>query len=142
MRRILLPAIVVTSLLLFSGCENENVENEKKQDKESTIETLSAKMGDYRVVTLSGRISGLDNLASDFEYGIEYSTNESFLGETNRKKCSEAYSGSTFSIILNDIVPEKTYYYRTYYINERTLYKAEIKDFAFTWDYPVADVVD
>ena len=132
MRRIVfLSLIAVVSLLSFSGCDKEN------QAKGPKIETLSAEKGSYFVVSLSGRVSGLEGIALDFECGIEYSTDASFPEDkTTRQKVDKKYSEEPFTITLTRVSPDQKYYFRAYYVSQSMIYYGEIKDFIFSWDAP------
>ena len=48
-------------MLFFSGCEKDNGPK---------VETLSAEKGRLLAVSLTGRVSGLEGVALDFECGI------------------------------------------------------------------------
>jgi len=128
----------VALLLLFSGCENENLETNgpKIETNGPKIETLSVEKGLFYYVTFKGRVSGLENVALDFECGIEYSTDSSFPDrQTERIILRKKYSETPFSTTFNVFSGEK-YYYRAYYINQLMIYYGEIKEFTFEWDAP------
>lgn len=138
MRRILfLSAIAVASLLSFSGCDKENPENENgnNETKGSKVETLSAEKGSLCVVTLTGRISGLEGVALDFECGIEYSTDASFAEDkTTRQKADKKYSEDPYTVTVTNVTSGQKYYYRAYYISQLMIYYGAVKDFTFTWE--------
>lgn len=133
MRRIVfLSVIVVASLLFFSGCEKENGET-----KGPKIETLSAEKGSLCVATLTGRISGLEGVALDFECGIEYSNDASFAEDkTIRQKADKKYSEDAYTVTITNVSSGQKYYYRAYYISQLMIYYGTVKDFTFTWDAP------
>ena len=86
-RLFFLSAIAVASLMFFSGCEKEN------HTKGPKIETLSASNEGLCIVSLTGHVSGLEDVTSDFECGIEYSTDASFPEDkTTRQKSDKKYS--------------------------------------------------
>lgn len=129
MKRIISAFTFIAILILFFSCE--------EQDKGPQIKTLSAEQGPYLVATLSGRVSGLDGIALDFECGIEYSTDEIFSeNATTRQKVEKKYSEDAFSITITNIRPGVKYYYRAYYISQQLIYYGEVKSFTFNWDFP------
>lgn len=128
-KRFILSAVAVISLLTYIGCEKENTEGSK-------IETLSAEKGSLCVVTLNGCVRGLESVALDFECGIEYSTDASFVEGKVRRIAGKKYSEDPYSVILTNIISGQKYYYRAYYINQLMSYYGEVKDFSFTWDAP------
>ncbi|MBR4842812.1 MAG: hypothetical protein IK006_06955 [Bacteroidaceae bacterium] len=140
MKRILfLSAISLVSLFSFSGCDKENPENENgnNETKGSKVETLSAEKGALCVATLTGRVSGLEGVALDFECGIEYSTDASFAEDkTTRQKADKKYSEDPYTVTITNVTSGQKYYYRAYYISQLMIYYGEIKDFTFTWDIP------
>ncbi len=140
MRRIVfLSAIAVASLLSFSGCDKENPENENgnNETKGSKVETLSAEKGSLCVATLTGRVSGLEGVALDFECGIEYSTDASFAEDkTTRQKADKKYSEDPYTVTITNVSSGQKYYYRAYYISQLMIYYGSVKDFTFTWDAP------
>ena len=114
---------------------------DKEDEKQggSKIETLSAEKGTYMVATLSGRVSGLESVALDFECGIEYSTDKSFSDEySTRQKVDKKYTEDSYSITVSGIQPGKKYYYRAYYINQLLIYYGEVKTFMFNMPEDVA----
>ena len=128
----LLTIIVVVSLLFLYGCEKEYNDN-----KGPKIETLSAEKGPLFVVSLAGRVSGLEGVALDFECGIEYSSDASFTEvKTVRQKVDKKYSEDPFTVTITRVNPEQKYYYRAYYISQSMIYYGEVKDFTFIWDVP------
>lgn len=136
MRKIVcLSAIIIASLLFFSGCEKED------QTKGPKIETLSAENEGLCIVSLKGRVSGLECVTSDYECGIEYSTDASFPdGKTTRRKSDKKYSDVYFSVTVTNVTSGLKYYYRAYYISQLNIYFGEVKDFIFSWTIP--EVVD
>ena len=139
-RVVYLSAVVIVSLLSFSGCDkaNSDIEKENEEEAETTkgpkIETLSAEKGRLCAVSLMGRVSGLEGVALDFQCGIEYSTDSNFSeSKTFRTKVNKKYSEVPFIATIT-VSSSKKYYYRAYYINQVMLYYGEVKDFTFTWD--------
>ena len=132
-RLFFLSAISVASLMFFSGCEKEN------HTKGPKIETLSANNEGLCIVSLTGRVSGLEGVASDFEWGIEYSTEASFPEDkTTRLKTDKKYSELPYSVIVTNVTSGQKYYYRAYYINQLIISCGEVKDFTFSWIIPEA----
>ncbi|MBO6077650.1 MAG: hypothetical protein J6P66_02725 [Bacteroidaceae bacterium] len=128
-----LSVIAVASLMLFSGCEKEN------HTKGPKIETLSANNAGLCIVSLTGRVSGLVDMASDFECGIEYSTDASFPEDkTTRLKSDEKYSELPYSVTVANVTSGQKYYYRAYYISQLIISYGEVKDFTFSWIIPEA----
>ena len=126
-------AIAVASLMFFSGCEKENHTNGPK------IETLSANNEGLCIVSLTGRVSGLEGVAADFEWGIEFSTDDSFPEDkTTRLKSDKKYSELPYSVIVTNVTSGQKYYYRAYYINQLIISCGEVKDFIFSWTIPEA----
>ncbi len=138
MKRIirLLPAAAVLFMGMLSCDEKESIKEEKQSGPK--IETLSADKGTFKVATLSGRVSGLDGVALDFECGIEYSTDESFSDEySTRQKVDKKYNEDSYSITVSGIQPGKKYYYRAYYINQLLIYYGDVKTITFEWSIDV-----
>ena len=123
-------ALIVLGLGLIS-CEKEQVQGEQNNGKGAQAVTLSAENGEYYTVNLSGQISGLEQVALDYQCGFEYSADKSFNDEnTVRKSVTKKYSEDTFSLTVSDITPGQKYYYRAYYINQMFIYYGEVKSFA------------
>ena len=125
MKRII-SIIAVTALIVgFVSCERTEL-----MVKTPQITTLSVEYGEYYTVTLSGKMSGLDAVAIDFQCGFEYSTDDTFSKEnTFRTIATRDYSEEPFSATLEDITPGQLYYFRAYYINQQFIYYGEVKDF-------------
>ena len=108
--------IVSTFALIVLGlisCEKEQVQGEQNNGKGAQTVTLSAENGEYYTVNLSGQISGLEQVALDYQCGIEYSSDQSFTqGKTVRSKASNSYSDDVFTVTVSDIVPGQKYYYK------------------------------
>ena len=126
MRR-LVPIIAVIALIVgFVSCERTEL-----MVKTPVITTLSSEYGAYYTVTLSGKMSGLDAVALDFQCGFEYSTDDAFSKENTRTTvAARDYSEDTFSSTLEDIIPGQKYFYRAYYINQMYIYYGDVKEFA------------
>ena len=137
MKRIirLLPVAAVLFMGLLSCDEKDSLKEEKQSGPK--IETLSADKVTFMVATLSGRVSGLEDIALDYECGIEYSTDESFSDEYSiRQKDDKKYTEDSYSITVSGIQPGKKYYYRAYYINQLLIYYGDVKTFTFEWTAP------
>lgn len=120
--------------------ELEQVEQETQKGPQAM--TLSASIGEFYTVILSGQISGLEQVALDYQCGFEYSADKSFNDEnTVRKSVTKKHSEDTFSITVSDITPGQKYYYRAYYINQMFIYYGEVKSFA-TDEWAGPNVVD
>jgi hypothetical protein len=102
------------------------------------VATLDAEKGPYFIATLSGRVSGLEDVALDFECGIEYSTDETFSDEnlTYRLKVDKEYTEESYSVTVSGIQLAQKYYYIAYYINQLHIYYGEVKSFTFEWTAP------
>ena len=126
MRR-LVPVFAIIALIVgFVSCERSEL-----IVKTQVITTLSTEYGPYYTVTLSGKMSGLDAVALDFQCGFEYSTDDAFSKENTRTTvAARDYSEDTFSSTLEDIIPGQKYYYRAYYINQQFIYYGDVKEFA------------
>ena len=138
MRRIIvLSAIAALSFLSFCGCDKEN-----SVIKGPKAETLSAEKGAFGAASLSGRVSGLNGIASDFECGIEYSSDASFpAGRTARQKAGKNYSEEAYTVTVSNLTNGQLYYYRAYYINQSLTYYGEVKEFTFTWETGKAETL-
>ena len=134
-------ALIVFGFCLIS-CDKEQVE--QSNGKEAQAVTLSAENGQYCTVTLSGRISGLKQVALDYQCGIEYSSDQSFpQGQTVRSKASNSYTNDVFTVTVSDIIPGQKYYYKAYYINQLFIYYGEVKEFRTDeWKGPEGSRVD
>lgn len=126
MRR-LVPVFAIIALIVgFVSCERSEL-----IVKTQVITTLSTEYGPYYTVTLSGKMSGLDAVALDFQCGFEYSTDDAFSKENTRTTvAARDYSEDTFSSTLEDIIPGQKYFYRAYYINQMYIYYGDVKEFA------------
>ena len=139
MKRIISLLYISALFLGIVSCDNE--------DKKDAVigpqaTTLNAVQGSMFVATLSGRVNGIENVALDYQYGIECSADETFSQDnTTRVKFASKYSEDQFNI--NFIVqPGRNYYYRVYYINQLMIYYGEIKTFSFNWDAPLVETLD
>jgi hypothetical protein len=151
MRRIfaLLP-LVALAILGTLSCDDEKeeaIEETKEESKEEKaigpqIVTLDAEKGTLFVVSLYGRVSGLEGDALYYECGIEYSTDESFNPDYSyRKNFEKKNTDDSYSITISGIQPSKKYYYRTYFINQSLIYYGEVKSFTFEWTAPAVTTV-
>lgn len=138
------PFVIISlSYLLLFSCNNDKdiIDNPLPQTDTTSVDsqiiTLSATQGPLLVVTLSGQIINLGDVSSDFECGIEYSTDQSFGNEnTTRCRVNTDYTEKEYSIDLFGFSSEKQYYYRAYYINNRTAHFGDVKSFMFIWNAP------
>ena len=130
------PIAAILYMGMLSCDEKESLKEDEKQSGPN-IETLSAYKVTFMVATLSGRVSGLEGAALDFECGIEYSTDESFSDEySTRQKIDKKYTEDSYSITVSGIQPGKKYYYRSYCINQLLIYYGDVKTFTFEWTAP------
>lgn len=134
MKRIV-PLLLITLLTgFFVSCEQDKIEDTIKGPQ---VLTLDAQKGSYLLATLSGRVYGLENVALDFQCGIEYSTDINFAEDkTIRLRADKKYSEDPYSVIVSDIIPGQVYYFRAYYINQLILSYGEVKTFSFLWSNP------
>ena len=122
-KRVIYPVSSVDSIL-FKPVNEDSIVTPQ-------IRTLNYVNGLYYVVTLTGRVSGLEQVALDFQCGFEYSTDDTFSTEkTVRKRASGDYTENPFTLTVSDIIPGQKYYYRAYYINQMFIYYGEVKEFA------------
>ena len=142
MRRIeILPAFVFIAFLSFLSCDKKDTMKEEAQGyvmpKDPKLETLSAVKGQFPFVTLSGRVSELEDIGPDFAYGIQYSTDWYFTAKTTTKiRLGRTYTEDPFSITLTDLIPGQEYFYRAFCVNNRKVFNAPLKSFKYTWDVP------
>lgn len=122
--------LLLFSVLLFA-CEKTDKDNTNK----GTVTTLEAVQDSLFTVKLSGKISGLNDVALDFEYGIECSFNEEFDEDNSyRFLAGKKYTEDVYSVNAFPIESNRIYYYRAYYINQVHIYYGDIKQFSFKWD--------
>ena len=137
MRRIVSTIALIGLVFGAVSCDKE-----QGSEKGTKIVTLSAENAEYYTVVLSGKISGLEQVALDYQSGFEYSTDQSFSKEsTVRLGASAQYSEQPFTAIVSDIIPGQKYFYRAYYINQMFIYYGEVKTFK-TEDWKGAEAVD
>lgn len=121
-------ALIVLGFGLVS-CDQEK-ELEQEQVKGPQVVTLSAANGAYYSVVLSGKVSGLEQVALDYQTGFEYSTSDFFSKKsTVCVFASNEYSEIPFAVTLTDIIPGQKYYYRAFYINQMLIYYGDVKSF-------------
>ena len=139
MKRLLsLIPIIIVSFFILLGCEKE-----KNDEKGPKVETLSANKESSLVIILSGRISGLEAVALDFECGIEYSTDENFdKAKTTRIKANVGYSEKSYSITPTNIFIGQKYYYRAYYISENLIHYGATKTFILELELDGVQAID
>lgn len=119
-------ALIVLGFGLVS-CEEEK---ELEQVKDPQVVTLSAANGAYYSVVLSGKVSGLEQVALDYQTGFEYSTSDFFSKQSTACVfASNEYSEIPFAVTLTDIIPGQKYYYRAFYINQMLIYYGDVKSF-------------
>lgn len=119
-------ALIVLGFGLVS-CEEEK---ELEQVKGPQVVTLSAANGAYYSVVLSGKVSGLEQVALDYQTGFEYSTSDIFSKHSTACVfASNEYSEIPFAVTLTDIIPGHKYYYRAFYINQMLIYYGDVKSF-------------
>lgn len=125
-------ALIAFGFGLVSCDKDKELEQvEQETEKGPRVVTLSIADGAYYTVVLSGQVSGLEQVALDYQCGFEYSADKSFSDEnTVRKSVTKKYSEDTFSLTVSDITPGQKYYYRAYYINQMFIYYGEVKSFA------------
>ena len=142
MKRIgLLPVLIFITSLSFLSCDKKDEINRDVDGyvppKDPKLETLSSEKGEFPFVTLSGRVSEVEELGSDYSYGIQYSTDLYFYSKESTKiRVGRDYTEDPFSITLTDLVPDQNYFYRTYCVNNRKVYNGPLKSFKYTWDVP------
>ena len=126
MRKLVSTLVLMVLGLGIASCDKD----QQGSEKGAQAVTLSAENGDYYTVVMSGRISGLEQVALDYQCGIEYSSDQGF-GQDNtiRFKASNSYSEDVFTVTVADIIPGQKYFYRAYYINQMFIYYGEVKDF-------------
>ena len=131
MRRIVSTFALIALGFGLVSCDKELEQVEQGTEKGPLVVTLSAADGAYYTVVLSGQVSGLEQVALDYQCGFEYSADDSFNREsTVRKSASGDYSENPFTLTVTDIIPGQKYFYRAYYINQMYIYYGDVKEFA------------
>ena len=133
MKRIIPIITTIAIVICLCSCE-------KEQDKGPQVKTLSAEQGKYFEASLFGQVKGLENVALDYECGIEYSTAEDFR-YYNRVKFSRIYTENEYHVTATDIRPGEKYYYRAYYINQLLVNYGDVKNFSFFWEAPEVETL-
>lgn len=111
-------------------------ENQEAQNGPHAV-TLDTYRYDFYAVKISGKVSGLDAVALDFECGVEYSTNSSFSKDSTwRINANVNYSDEAYSVNVAALESGQKYYYRAYFINQLLIYYGEVKDFTYEWETP------
>ena len=87
--------------------------------------------------TISGTVSLASGTASDLEYGFQYSATETFSSGVTSKKITDIDSENKFSMPIASLVPQKTYYYRSYIKMNGVYGYGEIKSFTTKGIVPV-----
>ncbi|MBO7111404.1 MAG: hypothetical protein J6W18_05595 [Bacteroidaceae bacterium] len=136
-------ALIALGFGLVSCDKDKELEQvEQETEKGPQVVTLPAAYGEFYTVVLSGQVSGLEQVALDFQCGFEFSTDDSFSEEnTVRKSAASKYSLRPFSLTISDIIPGQKYFYRAYYINQMYIYYGDVKEFA-TDDWAGPEAVD
>lgn len=138
----ILSAFTFIAFLSFLSCDKKDAIKDEDTigyilPKDPKLETLSSVKGSFPFVTLSGRVSGLEETGPDYAYGIQYSTDWYFSSKTSNKiRVGRDYSEDPFSVTLTDLIPGQEYFYRTFCVNNRKVYNAPLKSFRYTWDNP------
>lgn len=134
----------ITLIALFisiTSCDNDSKEDNKVKKPEVT--TISAEQKSLFTVSLSGQVKGLEGVASDYECGIEYSTDEIFSNARTKKiKASVGYTENVFTVNSTIIYPNQQYYYRAYYINQQLTYYGDVKTFSLDLAKPEVITLD
>lgn len=142
MKRIeLLSAFALVLFLPFLSCDKKGKikaeVDEYVMPKDPRMETLSAVKGDFPFVTMTGRVIEVEDIASDYSYGIQYSSDWYFSAKTTvKQRVGRDYTEEPFSITVTDLIPGQEYFYRTYCINNKKVYNGPLKSFKFSWDAP------
>lgn len=146
MRRLyaLLPVISLAVLGMLS-CDdekeitNEDTKEEAIEEKPSVLqtETLDSVKGTFFVASLSGRAISLDSVVVDYEYGIEYSSDQAFADScTVSIKAENKDTTGTYLVTILGVEPGAEYYYRAYAVYDDEAYYGEVKTFTFEWTPP------
>ena len=78
MRRIVSTFALIALGFGLVSCDKELEQVEQGTEKGPLVVTLSAADGAYYTVVLSGQVSGLEQVALDYQCGFEYSADDSF----------------------------------------------------------------
>ena len=130
-----LSLMAVATMMALAGCEDEKGGNDNNDDNKSEFSGPGVKTLDACNVTetkalLCGLLSTPDQIALDFEFGFEISTESVFTeASTSRVKSKYYNENHKFSYQLENLTPDTTCYYRAYMINQMMLYQGEIKSF-------------
>ena len=142
MKRIeLLTAIAFIAFLPFHSCDKKGAVKHDVDEyvvpKDPKLETLSSQKGEFPFVTMSGRVSEVEDVGQDFSYGIQYSTDWYFYAKESVKlRIGRTYTDQPFSITVSDLIPGQEYFYRTYCVNNKKVYNGPLKSFKYSWDVP------
>ncbi len=144
MKRIATTLLTVILLIItINSCDQSSIDIENETHSGPQIITYDTVMVNYFAVTVSGKISGLEAPALDFECGIEYSTSPLFSKDsTCRARASVDYSEKDFFVKIEPIEYGVQYYYRAYYINQLYIHYGDIKNFKFDYFYGEKQCVD
>ena len=128
MRKIVSAFALIALVFGVVSCDKE--EELQGSENGAKVVTLSAANGEFYTVVLSGQMSGLEQVALDFQCGFEYSSDDAFSKEnTVRAGASSQYSEKPFTLTVTDIIPGQKYYYRAFYINQMLIYYGEVSTF-------------
>ena len=138
MKKIVGLLFITSLIVLISSCDDSNEDN----TKEPKIITLDAIQGENSTVTASGQITGLKEIAVDFQCGIEYSTTPSFSADSSGFVIATYnYSENVYSVTLPQLISGQTYYYRAICINHSLAWYGETKQFSFLWENNYEDLL-
>jgi len=120
--------MAVAMMIAVAGC---------KDDRENTtdfkgpgVETLDARNVTRVKALLCGLLNAPDQIALDFEFGFEISTEPVFTeASTSRVQPKYYDENHEFSYQLESLRPGTVYYYRAYMINQMIRYRGETKTF-------------
>lgn len=142
MKRIeLLTAIAFIAFLPFLSCDKKGAVKQEVDEyvmpKDPKLETLSSQKGEFPFVTMSGRVVEVEDIGSDFSYGIQYSTDWYFYAKESVKlRIGRTFTDQPFSVTVSDLIPGQEYFYRTYCVNNKKVYNGPLKSFKYSWDVP------
>lgn len=141
MKRLFHYITLAVMIIGITSCDNDSKEDNKVKKPEVT--TISAEQKSLFTVSLSGQVKGLEGVASDYECGIEYSTDEIFSNARTKKiKASVGYTENVFTVNSTIIYPNQQYYYRAYYINQQLTYYGDVKTFSLDLAKPEVITLD
>lgn len=98
--------------------------NAYKKIEPIIVETGEANDIKTKSVTISGKVSGIDN---DVEVGVIYGKDNDLSEYSELKQKTSAQSD--FTVTISELGSETTYYYRAYAIVDETYYFGDVKSF-------------